>query len=152
MSNTFELLRPIEKTFIGQDGKKRKYLLGEIPYGSGGREVGTQYMTTGAPKIGDYKANENLAWIIYKNVAFVAAQGNEFLLDNAAMINNHVPDFKTGIAIEAAMLENLLGFSIAGKLQEYRTAWTAELPALITKILTLLKQSSLESDKQPLSN
>ena len=143
------LLNPEKKEFIDQKGNKHTFWLGEIPYGSGGREVGTQFMSTGAPKIGDYKANEELAWIIYSNVVAVNKQGDEFLLDDKAMIDNHVPDFKVGVLIEAAMLEKLLGFSVAGKLQEYRTVWMAELPALTTKILTLLKQSLQESDKPP---
>lgn len=148
MSAIDNLLRPEKHTILDQKGNSHVYYIGHIPYASGGREVGTQYMTTGAPKIGNYKVNQELAWIIYKYVVFVDAEGNEFALDTQIMIDNHVPDFMVGVSIEAASLEKLLGFSVIGKLHEYRTVWMAELPKLTTKILTLLKQSLQESDKQ----
>jgi hypothetical protein len=144
-----ELLNPEERIFKGKDGKARKYILGDIPYLAGGREIATQFMTTGAPKIGDYNANENLAVKMFSYVKAIDDHGNEFLLDNISMVNNHVPDFLTGIQIEEAMLEKCVGFSVVGKLREYQAAWKESLPELITTILTQLQPYLQTQGKQP---
>lgn len=131
------LLNPERKEITDKNGETKTFILGDIPYMSGGREVCSQFITTGAPKLGDYKANEALARIIYKHVAVVLEDGTEQILSTDALINNHV-SFDVGVKIELAMLEKTAGFSIAGKIREYQQRWLETLPATVSKMATAL--------------
>lgn len=134
------MLDPKDITLVDQQGKEHHYRLGKMPYLSGGREVCTQFMSTAAPKIGDYERNEALSLKMMQHVA-VIIDGNEIPLKTVDLVNNHIPDFVTGIKLEEAMLEHNLGFSILGKLQEYRKQWETTLPQLLTQILIPLREA-----------
>jgi len=129
----------------GKDKVVRKYIISDIPYLSGGREVSSQFVSTAVPKIGDYEANQKLSEIMFRHVAAVV-DGREIQLLTKDLVNNHVPDFITGIKIEEAMLEKCLGFSIAGKVREFRQGLEQKGPALIIKTLTTLKDVFLKPD------
>jgi len=140
------LIEKKEVKITGKDGIERTYYLGKYPYMPDGREICTQFISTAAPKIGDYKANEALSRKIFKYVA-VKIGDNFQTLETDALINNHVPnDFFTPVKLEAASLEYNMGFSIAGKVQEFQQEWMKDLPALITKTLTQLAQSLQQKD------
>lgn len=62
------MLEPIEKEIPLPDGGTKTFILSKFP-AIAGREIVTQYPTTGAPKIGDYKTNEAL---MLKLMAYVA--------------------------------------------------------------------------------
>ena len=143
------LIEPKEFTVNDQNGNPCHYRLGRIPYLSGGREICSQFVSSAMPKVGDYKLNEDLSRNMFKFVSVVRENGTEQALITDNLVNNHVPDFITGIKIEEAMLEHNLGFSVAGKVREFQQAWKTDLPALITKTLTILRQSLQEQDTAP---
>jgi len=126
----------------GKDGVTRKFALYDIPYLDGGREVATQFMSTAMPKVGDYSKNEDLAAKMFKYIAVVQADGVKLPLSTKDLVNNHVPDFITGIKLEEAMLKKQLGFSITGKLREFQQGWKDQLPELISTIMTQLQAAS----------
>ena len=134
------MLNPEVVEIEGKDGVKRKYTICDVPYMSGGREICSQFVSSAAPKIGDYKLNEALAMKMFNHI-YVDVAGNMVALSNSAMIDNHVPDFITGVKLESAMIEKNLGFSVAGKIRKFQQQWKADAPELITKTLTLLLRS-----------
>ena len=132
------LINPSDIEITGSDGVVRNYRLGSIPYLDGGREIASQFVPTATPKIGDYPANEALSQKMFSFIAFIDGNGKEHILSTKSHVNNFVPDFKTGIQLEYAMLEKCLGFSVASKLRESRQGWKQNLPAQIIKTLTQL--------------
>lgn len=132
-----DLLNPKSVKIKDMKGVEREYLLGDIPYLSGGREIASQFVSSAMPKVGDYKLNEELCRKMFKFIAVVTDAG-AVKLETDALVNNHVPDFMTGIKLEEAMLENCLGFSIAGKVREYQQEWKTNGAEWITKTLTQL--------------
>ena len=147
-----ELIKPTEVTITDQDGTERRYRIGQIPYLSGGREVCSQYITSAMPKVGNYETNEALARKLFSHVDIMLEGDNGQRLTTDALVNNHVPDFVTGLQLEKEAIEHNLGFSIIGKLQESRQLWAAKLPELITAILTTLRESSPAPDNAPGTN
>lgn len=146
------MINPKPLSLVDQAGTERQYILGQIPYLAGGREVCSQYISTAAPKIGDYEKNQALAEIMFSHIAVVQDNGTELILTTKELVNNHVPDFVTGIRLEEAMLEHNVGFSVIGKILEYRDQWRENLPGLITRILTILRESLPTPDNAPSTN
>lgn len=139
------MINPETIEIEGKDGEKRQFIISDIPYMSGGREICSQFVSSAAPRIGDYKLNEELSRKMFCYIG-VDVGGQTLPLKTADLINNYVPDFQTGVKLEAAMIEKNLGFSVAGKIQEYQQKCIAGLPALITKMATLLQQSLQQKD------
>lgn len=145
------LLEPKKITLTDQSGKDHVYQLGKMPYLCGGREVCTQFLSTAMPKVGDYEKNEALSLKMFQYIAVVTAD-REITLSTIDLVNNHVPDFVTGIKLEEAMLEHNLGFSVLGKLQEYRKQWDQSLPQLLTQILTPFQEAFAKQKSAPGTN
>lgn len=146
------MIEPKEITIKDQGGNDRKYIISKIPYLSGGREICTQYISSAMPKVGDYKLNEELCRKMFKFISVELPDGNPLPLTTESLVNNHVPDFVSGLKLEEAMLEYQVGFSVTGKLREFQAGWKAELPELITKTLTVLKQSLQAQTSAPSTN
>ena len=140
------LLNPTPLEVEGKDGVKRNYLLGDVPYLPDGREIASQFITTAVPKIGDYKLNEALSRKMFKYIAAVVDGSDPIILTTDALINNHVPDFITGIKLEEAMLERCLGFSVAGKLREYQGTWKNKGAGFLIKTLSQLSGALRKPD------
>ena len=138
-----ELLKPKDLELVDIDGVKHRYRLGRIPYMDDGREICSQFVVTAAPKLGNYAENKRLSHILFKYVAVITDENTELLLSTPALINNHVPDFQTGMKIEGEMIQHNLGFSLAGILQKYQQEWKQAAPQFIAEILTALRDSSL---------
>ena len=147
-----DLIEPKDLEINDQSGKPRHYRIGKLPYLAGGREVCSQYLTTAAPKVGDYPRNEELARKLLSYVAVLLQDGTELRLKTDELINNHIPDFVTGARLEKEALEHNLGFSVIGKLQEYRKEWAASFPELISKILMALRDALPAQDNAPATN
>ena len=143
------------KTFTDVKGNPRKYWIGKVPWMGGGREILAEYIPSGLPKIGDYKKNENLARILYAAVVAIDDKGNHFPLTTDSMINNHIPDVKVAMELEAAVFDKSTDFLILGKVHEYRTAWSqtvdslaASLPTQFQKLLSALVSELTDSSKK----
>lgn len=143
------LIDPIEKSIEDSNGKTKIFRIGKVPYLDGGRQICSQYITTAAPKIGDYQQNEDLARIMFKYIEVVDSSGSAIRLLTDDLVNSHITDFVTGIKLEAAALEHNLGFTLAGQLSEYRQSWLEKIPGVITKIVTALQPQSRSQDSAP---
>ncbi len=135
------LIQPKDITLEAQDGSQHAYRIGKLPYMAGGREVCTQYISTAVPKVGNYQSNEELAAKLLAHVAVIQDDGTELVLKTRELINNHIPDFTTGIKLEQEALEHNMGFSVLGRLQEFQQGWLENLPGSITRILTRLQDA-----------
>lgn len=133
-----------------EDGTKT-YVLHKIPYLSGAREVCTQFIPTGMPKIGDYKRNEELAQIIFAHVDVQLEGGKSLRLETKELVNNHVPDFQTGVKIEKEMLEFNFGFFDFGKtsalLKEFAQKHLAKILPILTESLAQLSAKEKQASK-----
>ena len=145
------MLDPKDVTLTDQAGADHLYRLGKIPY-LPSREILSQFFTTATPKIGDYQANEKLTIKMFGYIAALTSEGSEIPLKTTELINNHVPDFVTGVKLEGAMLEHNMGFSVVGKIQQYQREWMGNIPESITKILTLLRAALQPPDSAPITN
>lgn len=137
------MLEPIEKEISLPDGGTKTYILSKFP-AIAGREIVTQYPTTGAPKIGDYKTNEAL---MLKLMAFVAVptENGQLQLTTKELVNNHVPDFETLLKLEWAMMEYNCSFFRNGAALGFLGGLTGKLKQSITQTLTdLLRLSSVK--------
>lgn len=97
------LLEPKEVTIKTLKGDDRGYILSKFP-AIAGREIIAGYPLTGIPKIGEYKANEE---IMLKLMSYVAVQNgdNMLALTTRALVDNHVPDYETLVKLEMRMME-----------------------------------------------
>lgn len=154
MSET-NLIDSERKKFIGVDEKEYIYQIGKVPWMGGGREILAEYIPSGLPKVGDYKKNEGLARILYANAIAIDSEGNHHPLTTDSMINNHIPDVKVAMELEAAVFDKSTDFLILGKVLEYRTAWSqtldsilADLPIQLQKLLSAAVSPPLPSSEK----
>lgn len=146
-----ELLEPKELKITTQGGAEKVYIISKIPYMSGGREICTQFVTTALPKAGDYKLNEALSRKMFSFVA-VRVDGADIRMTTDDLINNHVPDFQTGIRLEKEMLEYNFGFFEQEKISAFLKAAATKAQAWLMPILSQLQQQSLKKDGQHSTN
>ncbi|OCJ20023.1 hypothetical protein A6U95_15275 [Serratia sp. 14-2641] len=144
------MLEPIEKEIALPDGGSKTYILSKFP-AIAGREIVTQYPTSGAPKVGDYKTNEAL---MLKLMAFVAVptEAGQLQLTTKELVNNHVPDFETLLKLEWAMMEYNCSFFRNGAALGFLTGLTGKLKQSITQTLTDLLQRSSGKDAPASAN
>lgn len=154
MSET-NLIDSERKKFTDVKGKEHIYQIGKVPWMAGGRKILAEYIPSGLPKVGDYAKNEDLARILYANAIAIDADGNHHPLTTDSMINNHVPDVKVAMELEAAVFDKSTDFLILGKVLEYRTAWSqtldsvlADLPTQLQKLLSAVASPPLPSSKK----
>lgn len=140
------LIQTNETTVKTASGEERTYILSKIP-AIPAREIVTQYPISGMPKLGEYETNEK---IMLKLMSFVGVQvegGNIITLDTKDLVNNHVPDWETLAKLEMAMMEYNCSFFGNGKASSFLDNLAANIPQLITKILTDLSQQSSNPTK-----
>lgn len=128
------------------DGKQ--YILSKFP-ATKGREIITQYLATGLPKIGDYKHNEEL---MLKLMCYVGIPQQDskppLMLSNETLVNNHVDNFETLLKIELAMMEYNCSFFQDGRASIFLNGIAQKVPAWIIKTLTRLLQQLSVTAKQ----
>lgn len=143
------LLQPKTVNIECADGTSRAYVIGKFDAITG-REIITQYPITAMPKIGNYKANEELALKVLSFVAVVNGEGHETRLITRELVNNHVPDWLAMMRLEAAVLEYAVGPFALGKASTFFAAIEAKAKALISQTLT--EWSERSSAKGPPSS
>ncbi|MEG7741712.1 hypothetical protein U2084_14840, partial [Listeria monocytogenes] len=92
-----------------------------------------QFIPTAAPSVGDYAANEALMLKMLSFVAVETGAGQPIQLSTRALIDNHVPDFRTGVELEKAMLEYNFGFFELGAISDLSKDFASKAQAWITK-------------------
>ncbi len=145
------MIEPKEITIVDSKGVEHRYVISRIPYASGGREICSQFIPTSIPKLGNYQLNHELFLKMMKYVAVVTDNG-QLTLSTSALIDNHVPDVKTGLLLEKEMLEYNFGFFDLGKISAILETLGKNAKPLITKILTQLLGSSSQKDEQASEN
>ena len=142
-----DLIQPEEVTFEDMDGTPRTYVISKLP-ATLAREVITQYPISAAPKIGDYKRNEELMLKMfhYAGVPAIGVNGQPLLFTTRALIDNHVPDFETLIRLEMAMLEKNCAFFKRGGASNFLKGLAEKVQALITSTLTDSLRSLSKND------
>jgi len=130
--------KPIEATTL--DGEKRKYIISRFDAETG-REIVTQYPTTGAPKIGDYEQNARLMFKLMEYVAAVPVdedgkEGDAIVLESRDLFRNHVPDYEVGMQIEKAMMEYNTSFFSPGKISNLLDLIVQNAAKLISSMST----------------
>jgi hypothetical protein len=69
-----------------------------------GRRIVTSYPLTALPSIADYEKNEEAMLQLMKFVD-VVVDGNPLRLETAALVNNHIPEWKDLVKIELETLK-----------------------------------------------
>lgn len=142
-----QLLQPKKIEIEDSSGEKRSYIISKFP-AIVGREIISQYPTSGMPKIGEYALNEKLMKKLMRYVA-VSVESGDLILESDAMINNHVPDWETLVRIEWLMMEYNCSFFVNGKASSFLEGIITNSKELITSTLTDLLAQSSQTEKQP---
>jgi hypothetical protein len=127
-----------------------KFVIGKFP-AVAGREIITQYPTSGMPKIGDYKTNETL---MLKVVSFadIVKDGGRINLANRTLIDNHIPSWETLVKLEWEIMSYNCSFFQNGKALNFFNLLSDLAGAKITEILTGLLGRLSQAEKQPLTS
>ena len=128
----------------------KTYILSKFP-AVAGREIITQYVASGIPKIGDYKVNEEMMLKLMCYVAVPMQNGTPLPLNNRMLIDNHVcgeDAWETLGKIEIAMMEYNCSFFRNGRISTFFDDFARKLPAWITKISMALSAQSSQTTKQ----
>lgn len=128
----------------------KQFILSKFP-AIAGREIIANYPLSGLPKIGDYKANEEM---MYKLMKYVGVRINDtvILLNTPALINNHAGNWETLAKIEVAMMEYNCSFFQNGRVSTFLNDTVQNVPKWIIKILTALSQQLSQTEKPPSQN
>jgi len=139
------MIEPKQVTIVTQAGDERVYTISKFP-AMAGREIITQYPVTAAPKIGDYKANQEM---MLKLMAYVTVEAGDvpMALGSQSAIDNHVPDWQTLMKLEKEVLEYNCSFFAQGKLLVFLEGLAAQALPSIIKTLTDSLQQSLQVGK-----
>ena len=139
------MLEPFEKEIELSTGGVKVYTLHKFPAVSG-REIITQYPISAAPKVGDYKRNEELMLKLMGYVSVPGVNGNPLFLKTRELIDNHVPDSETLMRIEWAMMQYNSAFFQNGKLFDFLGYMEGKLGTFLTQTLTDFSRSLLKKD------
>ena len=144
---TMSLLEPKEVEVNG-----KVYVISKFP-AIAGREILTQYISTGLPKIGDYKANEELMLKLMCYVA-VSLESGPLKLTTRALIDNHMGSggWESLTTLEALMVDYNLSFFFKEKLSTSLGTFGTMVQEFLLKTLTGLSDVSSRMVKQPLTN
>ena len=145
-----DLLKPKEITLRDIDGENRVYTISRMPF-MAGREVGFQYIPSALPKVGDYKVNEAMMQKMMEHVA-VSINGVLTRLSTKALIDNHIPDLGTGLALEWHMMEYNASFFHKGTISDFFAGVVRTSLARISDILTQSQVPSSPQSSQPSTN
>lgn len=128
------MIQPKTVSIKCQDGSEKEFIISKLP-ALAGREIVTQYLPTAMPKVGEYKANEDL---LLKLMAYVAVpvESGELRLTTRALVDNHVPDFECLMRLEAAMFEYNVSFFQDGRALTFFGGIEGKVKELISQMLT----------------
>ena len=140
------LLDPKE---IEIDGKK--FIISKVP-ARAGRRIFTQYISSGMPKIGEYKLNEALMDELMTYAAIPLTGGEYLQLSTPELIDNHTTGFEQLLKLEAAMGAYNISFFQNGRLSTWLEDIAQNIPSWCARILTNSLQSLSTQNSQPCTN
>ena len=129
------LLEPKEQEIELPGGGTKTFIISKFP-AVAGREILTQYPVSAMPKVGDYKANEELMLKLMCFAAVPMPVGDPLALNSRTLVDNHVPDWETLIKLEWAVLSYNSSFFNNGKALGFLDSIMEKCQALIVSTLT----------------
>lgn len=114
-----------------------------------GREIVSQYPTSGMPIVGQYDTNKRMMLKIMGFVERVHDDGKTIALTTEALVNNHVPGWEMLLALEWRVMEHNCTFFRDGKASGFLEGLRDDLPRLILSMLTRLLERSSQKDSPP---
>lgn len=147
MSN-LPLIKPEEVTLKSLDGEEKTFKISRVPAAKA-REIFTQYIPTATPKIGDYKSNEKLMYMLMSYVDVQTTDGSWVRLSNEVVLNSHVTDWEMLIKLELEMVKHNTNFFSPEKLSSVLAKFNQTLPERIMSILNRLSGQLSAKNKQP---
>lgn len=142
-----DLLEPKEITVKSLGGKDCTYILSKFP-AIAGREIVAGYPITAVPKVGEYKANEEIMLKLMCYVGVNHANGTVMRLTTRALVDNHIPDFETLVRIEIEMMKYNTSFFGQGEVSTFLANIAKKALREISPMLTLLSARLSEAAKQ----
>jgi hypothetical protein len=144
------LLEPKEVIVKTLNGDDKTYILSKFP-AIAGREIIAGYPLTGIPKIGEYKANEE---IMLKLMCYVAVSipSGPLPLSTRALVDNHVPDYETLVKLEMEMMKYNTSFFGKGEVSNFLATIAKKVLVSISPTLIPLSAQLLEAVKRRSKN
>lgn len=139
----------IEPKEISVNGKK--FIISKLP-ATVGREVLFLYPTSNIPKVGDYKASQDIMLKLMSYVAVETADGKQVELKTQALVDNHVPNAETLILLEKEMFAYNFDFFTNGNASNFLKALEKRATQKGIEMLTTLLERLLQAGKQPSKN
>lgn len=145
----------IQPKEIEIDGKI--FIISKFP-AVAGREIMAKYPTSGLPKIGDYKVNEEVMLKLMSYVAVPNGTSQPLKLGSQILINNHIvasegaEAWETLGKIEIEMMRYNCSFFRDGRISTFFEDLAQKLPQWVSKTLTDLSARSSQKEKQPSTN
>lgn len=139
----------IEPKEISVNGKK--FIISKLP-ATVGREVLFLYPTSNIPKVGDYKASQDIMLKLMSYVAVETADGKQVELKTQALVDNHIPNAETLILLEKEMFAYNFDFFTNGNASNFLKALEKRATQKGIEMLTTLLERLLQAGKQPSKN
>lgn len=135
-------LEPKEVTIKTLKGDDRTYTISKFP-AIAGREIIAGYPLTAIPKVGDYKANEEIMLKLMCYVGIALPNGDTLALKTGTLIDNHVPDYETLVKLEMEMMRYNTSFFGNGEVSNFlATIVKKALASISPTLIPLLAQLS----------
>lgn len=130
----------------------KKFIISKYP-AVAGRQIVSQFISGGLPKVGCYALNEEMMLKSMSYVARVNANGSTTVLSNQDLIDNHVVSTDSSwemlIKLEGKMLEYNCAFFRNGWISNLLETFTQNIPKSISKILKDSLAPSSPQDTPP---
>lgn len=136
----------IQPKEISINGKK--FIISKLP-ATVGREVLFLYPTSNIPKVGDYKASQDIMLKLMSYVAVETADGKQVELKTQALVDNHIPNAETLILLEKEMFAYNFDFFTNGNASNFLKALEKRATQKGIEMLTTLLERLSQAGKQP---
>lgn len=136
----------IQPKEISINGKK--FIISKLP-ATVGREVLFLYPTSNIPKVGDYKASQDIMLKLMSYVAVETANGTQVELKTQALVDNHIPNAETLILLEKEMFAYNFDFFTNGNASNFLKELEKRATQKGIEMLTTLLERLSQAGKQP---
>jgi hypothetical protein len=145
------LLQPKDFVITDREGKERTYVISKIPF-MNSKKIVTQYPTSLLPKIGDYGLHEQMTVLLMSYVGVPQKTGEPLRLTTRELIDNHVPDLQTGLALERELAQYNWGFFLQDDLSNFWERVKMIFKTFVQQTLTDSLQQLSPTEKPPSTN
>lgn len=147
------MIKQKEVSLKNQDGVEKTFVLSRLPC-IPMREVMAKYPVSNIPKLGEYRASEEVMLLLLSHVAvMVEGRAEPLRLSTSQLINNHVDDAEQLLRLEFAMLEyNTSFFGQGGGSNFFAGLIKTHLPLIIQTLMDSLPQSLARDLQAPLNS